>query len=333
MIFFKPLTNQDISILHAWLQLPHVQEFWDDGHRKLRQVKQHYLKYDNVIRFIVMIGGEPVGYIQRYPVEKNHPFWKYTQCFPSMGIDLFIGNLTFLGKGWSSKILSCFIKQYCAMAAEIIVDPETTNFKAIRSYHRLGFQNLVEITANKKKYQLMALERQMEHPNRIMIIGKPGSGKSTFALTLKRKLGLPVFHLDKFFFTANWVERNHDEFLSIQKALIAKTFWIIDGNSTQSFELRYRETDLCLYFNFPRWLCYWRIFKRFFKRNVSIDDRPSGCNNTIRWSLLKYLWNYETRVSSILKKLREQYTHVNFIELRSKKDLLALEKYILMLEK
>ncbi|KTC86641.1 GNAT family N-acetyltransferase [Legionella brunensis] len=333
MIVFKPLNARDIPTLHTWLQLPHIREFWDDGHRKTRQVKQHYLKYDEVLRFIVMIGGEPVGYIQRYTIDKNHFFWKYTKSFPSIGIDFFIGNTHFLGKGWATKILGCFIKQYCAMAAEIVVDPEFTNYKAIHCYAKLGFQPLMEMTLHKKKYHLMTLERQIEHPQRIMIIGKPGSGKSTFAHVLKGKLGLPLFHLDKFFFTKNWAERNYEEFLFIQQEIVAQDSWIIDGNSTKSFELRYRESDLCLYFNFPRWLCYWRLIKRLISRDPEIDDRAPGCKNTIRWPLLKYLWNYEFKVISLLKELREQYPQVNFIELRSHKDLSALEKYILMLEK
>ncbi|CEK10548.1 GNAT family N-acetyltransferase [Legionella hackeliae] len=331
MILFKQLSNSDIPTLHGWLQLPHVREFWDDGHRKQRQVKQYYLKYDGVLRFMVMIGGEPVGYIQRYSIDKKHPFWKYTQSYPSAGIDLFIGNTQFLGKGWAVKILASFIKHYCSTAAEIIVDPEKTNHKAIRSYSRLGFQNLAEFTVNKKKYQIMAMESQVQAPKRIMIIGKPGSGKSTFAVSLKRKLALPLFHLDKFFFEANWVERKSNEFLSIQEEIVNQNSWIIDGNSIKSLELRYSKTDICLYFNFPRRLCYWRLLKRFVKPNSILDDRAPGCKNTIRWALLKYLWSYEDKVSGQLLELRERYSHVNFIEIRSSRDLAALEKYVLML--
>ena len=39
-------------------------------------------------------------------------------------------------------------------------------------------------------------------PQRIMIFGRPGSGKSTFAVELALKLNLPLYHLDKYFVTA-----------------------------------------------------------------------------------------------------------------------------------
>jgi adenylate kinase family enzyme len=35
---------------------------------------------------------------------------------------------------------------------------------------------------------------------RIMIFGRPGSGKSTFATWLSRALNLPLHHLDKHFY-------------------------------------------------------------------------------------------------------------------------------------
>jgi adenylate kinase family enzyme len=50
-----------------------------------------------------------------------------------------------------------------------------------------------------------------------MVFGLPGSGKSTFATQLAYSLGLPIYHLDKYFYVGNWVEREYQEFLDIQK--------------------------------------------------------------------------------------------------------------------
>lgn len=168
---------------------------------------------------------------------------------------------------------------------------------------------------------------------RIMIIGRPGSGKSTFSAWFSKELNIPVFHLDKYFFEKNWVERNYQEFLSSQNEMISNPSWIIDGNSTKSYEMRYKYADLCLYFNFPRWLCYWRVFKRLFHKHPDIDDRAPNCTETVRWSLLKYMWNFEDRVNPILQQLQSKYPDVQLIELRSDlmvnrfiNDVLELEK-------
>ncbi|MEI6095135.1 MAG: DNA topology modulation protein [Gammaproteobacteria bacterium] len=163
-------------------------------------------------------------------------------------------------------------------------------------------------------------------PQRIMIVGRPGSGKSTFSIKLQAILNIPLFHLDKYFFEKNWVQRNYQDFLNQQQYFVDKPQWIIDGNSTKSFELRYSQADLCLYFNFPRYLCYYRTIKRLFHKHPAIDDRAQGCQETIRWSLLQYMWGFEKRVQPILSVLKSNYSNVKLIELRSDQDVICFTK-------
>ncbi|STX55587.1 DNA topology modulation protein [Legionella beliardensis] len=56
--------------------------------------------------------------------------------------------------------------------------------------------------------------------HRIMIMGCRGIDKSTFAYELHRQTKLPLYHLAKCFFTDYWVERDYQEFLTIQQALV-----------------------------------------------------------------------------------------------------------------
>lgn len=157
--------------------------------------------------------------------------------------------------------------------------------------------------------------------SRIMIFGRPGSGKSTFALKLSQNTGLPLYHLDKYFFENNWKERDYNEFLDIQQSLVNQNKWIIDDNSTKSFEMRYAKADLVLYFNYLRYICYWRIFKRLFSKNKAIDDRAENCNETVRFSLLKYMWSFKERVAKQVADLRSKYPNCRFVEITSDKDL------------
>lgn len=159
-----------------------------------------------------------------------------------------------------------------------------------------------------------------------MIMGRAGSGKSTFAYELHKQTNINLYHLDKYFFKDGWVERNYQEFISIQQSLVAQEQWIIDGNSTKSFEMRYKYADACLYLNFPRYICYWRVFKRFFNKDSSIDDRADNCDEKISWSLLKYMWGFEMRVNPILDQLQHHYPSVRFIEINSDKGLYEFNK-------
>lgn len=160
---------------------------------------------------------------------------------------------------------------------------------------------------------------------KIMIFGRPGSGKSTFALKLHKATKIPIHHLDKHFFEANWVEREYQEFLDIQQAIVNDDMWIIDGNSTKSLEMRYSKADLVLYFNYPKWLCFYRIFKRLFVKDKELDDRADNCKETVRWSLISYMWGFEERVKKIIRALKGNYPNVKFIEIMNSQDLQEIE--------
>lgn len=161
----------------------------------------------------------------------------------------------------------------------------------------------------------------MNKHNRIMIFGRPGSGKSTFALKLHKTTGIPLYHLDRYFYIENWIERDYQEFLQIQQDIVNKESWIIDGNSIKSLEMRWSKADLVLYFNYPRYICYWRVFKRLFKKDKLIHDKAQGCKENIRLSLLKYMWTFDQRVTQKIKVLKNKYPNAIFIEIKNDKQL------------
>ena len=164
---------------------------------------------------------------------------------------------------------------------------------------------------------------------RVMIFGRPGSGKSTFAAWLSRSLGLPLHHLDKHFYVHHWVERDYNEFLQIQKNIVDTESWIVDGNNTRSFEMRWARADLILYFNFSKLSCYFRVVKRFFNQKTTLNDRAPGCKETIRYSLLKYMWNFDQRVSQKIKLLKKRYPQVAFKEIRCTHELNQLKHQLI----
>lgn len=164
---------------------------------------------------------------------------------------------------------------------------------------------------------------------RIMMFGRPGSGKSTFAKELHNKAGIELYHLDRYFYTKNWIERSTHEFFQIQQNLVNQDCWIIDGNNVSSLGIRYACADVVLYFNYPKWLCLYRIFKRRFFKNPQIKDRAEGCSEIIKWKLITYMWTFEKRVHEQLKYLQQQYPHAHFIEIRNNKDLNQAQKFIL----
>ena len=157
------------------------------------------------------------------------------------------------------------------------------------------------------------------HFKRIAIVGRPGSGKSTFAIQLAQTLDIPVFHVDKIFFTDHWIERKKEDFLRLHTEWIKQPTWIIDGNAlNSSLGDRYASADCVIAFIPSKWLCLWRVIKRrFSKTNPSIDDRAPNCPERVSWKLVTYLWTYENRLHPLLQHLNQSYPDVTLITVTS----------------
>lgn len=159
-----------------------------------------------------------------------------------------------------------------------------------------------------------------------MIFGRAGSGKSTFAKYLHSCINIPLYHLDHYYFDANWKKRNNNLFMKDQKNLVSQDAWIIDGNAIKSLETRYACADLCLYFNINRWLCYWRLFKRCIKKD---NDRPKNCPERITWKLIQYNWSFEKRVNNLIERLKQKYPKVKFFIITNSKQMAEIKKNII----
>lgn len=154
-------------------------------------------------------------------------------------------------------------------------------------------------------------------PERLAIIGLPGSGKSTFAAKLGKILNIPVHHLDKHMFEGS-KKRDKQEFLSVKEALVKEACWIIEGCSFSTFEMRFARADTVIYFHLPRLLCIWRLCKRFFTFDKYLAE--TGCLHGLNWTLLKYMWNFDRDKRHRIEELRKQYPQVNFVVFRTSDD-------------
>lgn len=159
--------------------------------------------------------------------------------------------------------------------------------------------------------------------NRIIVIGSSGSGKSTLSRKLSKSLDLPVYHLDALFWKPNWVMTEPDEQEKIQKSLLEKSDWIIDGNYTGILDERLKTADTVIFLDLPRRVCFYRVFKRLFQNlGKTRPDMGKDCKERISFTFLKYIWNYpKYRKPFLLKKFREVERDKNIFVLNSTKEV------------
>ena len=82
---------------------------------------------------------------------------------------------------------------------------------------------------------------------KIIVIGCPGSGKSTFSKALHKITGIPLFHLDMMYWNADKTTVEKSLFLERLSKTLSEKEWIIDGNYASTMELRIKECDTIIF--------------------------------------------------------------------------------------
>ena len=78
---------------------------------------------------------------------------------------------------------------------------------------------------------------------KVLIIGCPGAGKSTFARKLRDGTGLPLHYLDMLWHRPDRTNLSPEEFDARLAGILEGERWIIDGNYLRTLETRLRRCD------------------------------------------------------------------------------------------
>lgn len=164
---------------------------------------------------------------------------------------------------------------------------------------------------------------------KILVIGSPGAGKTTFAKKLAKLSNLPLYHLDDFHWQANWIRLDPSEMNKHLHHIGNLSCWIIDGNHFKTLPLRASYANQVILLDIRSYVCLWRFFtrslKRFFGQRDDLPQQIKLDKNykpqlSIQWHLIKLilLFKFDTK-PKILSLLKNH--NLEIIHLRSNKDI------------
>lgn len=105
---------------------------------------------------------------------------------------------------------------------------------------------------------------------RVIVIGCPGSGKTTFAEKLNKCTGLPLYYLDAIWHKPDKTHISRDEFDERISEIFATDKWIIDGNYKRTIEMRLKECDTVFLFDLPTNVCLQGAIERIGKGHYDL---------------------------------------------------------------
>ena len=149
---------------------------------------------------------------------------------------------------------------------------------------------------------------------KVIVIGCPGSGKSTVSRELHNKTGIPLYHLDMMYWNADKTTVEKRVFLELLSAVLEKDEWIIDGNYGSTMELRMVACDTVIFLDYPLEVCLDGIKER---RGKPRSDMP-WIETEEDAEFIEFIKNYNEQQKPKVLELLKKYSDKNIIILESR---------------
>ena len=151
---------------------------------------------------------------------------------------------------------------------------------------------------------------------KVIVIGCPGSGKSTVSRTLHNKTGIPLYHLDMMYWNTDKTTVEKSVFLERLSAVLEKDEWIIDGNYGSTMELRMVACDTVIFLDYPLEICL-----------DSIKERSGKPRSDMPWieteedaEFIEFIKNYEEQQKPKVLELLKKHSDKNIIIFKSREE-------------
>lgn len=147
---------------------------------------------------------------------------------------------------------------------------------------------------------------------RIMVIGCPGSGKSTFSRELHARTGIPLYHLDRMYWKADRTTVDKSVFREQLARTVALDSWIIDGNYGSTLEMRMEACDTVIFLDYSTEVCLQGVQAR---RGKPRPDMPwIEAENETDEEFMNFIRNFSEesrpKIITLLEKYADKEIHV-----------------------
>lgn len=147
---------------------------------------------------------------------------------------------------------------------------------------------------------------------KIIIIGSPGSGKSTFARKLRDITNLPLYYLDMLWHKKDRTNISREEFDEKLEKILKKDKWIIDGNYQRTIEMRLKECDTVFLMDYPLEVCLSGAEERVGKKRDDLPWIEEKVDEEFKQIIVDFSKNKLPQIYKLLEKYQKNKNIVIF---------------------
>ena len=151
---------------------------------------------------------------------------------------------------------------------------------------------------------------------KVIVIGCPGSGKTTFAEKLNKITGIPLYYLDAIWHKPDKTHIPREEFDERIKEIFSQSEWIIDGNYKRTIEMRLKECDTAFLFDLPTDVCLQGVINRIGKERYDLPWLEKELDPEFK----KFIEDFPKDTLPYIYELLEKYRDKDIIIFKSREE-------------
>jgi len=141
--------------------------------------------------------------------------------------------------------------------------------------------------------------------NKIIIIGSPGAGKSTFARKLRDITGLPLHYLDLIYHKSDRTTIPREEFDAKLEEILSSERWIIDGNYQRTIERRLQACDTVFLLDYPVEQCLEGVQERVGRKREEMPWVEETLDEDFRQFILEFRQTKLPKIYALLEQYKD----------------------------
>lgn len=141
--------------------------------------------------------------------------------------------------------------------------------------------------------------------SKIIVIGCPGAGKSTFSRKLSEVTGIKLYYLDMLWHKPDKTHISREEFDIELEKIMANESWIIDGNYTRTLESRLKECDTAFLLDYPLEICLEGATSRIGKERVDMPWTEDEFDEEFKQYIIDFSKDNLPVIYELLDKYRD----------------------------
>lgn len=160
------------------------------------------------------------------------------------------------------------------------------------------------------------------HPQRVLVAGTSGAGKTSLAARLGRVLGLPHIEIDALFHGPNWTPRQ--TFVADVEAFSAQPSWVTEWQYSAVRPLLAERADLLVWLDLPRLRVMRQVLTRTARRRLRRQVLWNGNVEPPLWTfftnaehIVRWAWTTHSKSAPRIAELSRQRPELTIVRLRT----------------